>query len=196
MPPFVALAFPFRRFSAKAGLRLLLKLTPLMTEEKQTTATRPALIYFAAAFGAGCLLAMMTHMNGVVTQYGNALYSSWTAHGIGTLAAVIILSVQFFRRSAATRPTGDSLRGIPWWAYLGGVSGAATVVFASLAVNSPLALSGTIALGLGGQVLFSLAADYWGFFGLPARKLDMRDLLTVTLILMGSLLIILSGASQ
>nr|WP_272213411.1 DMT family transporter [Marinicella sp. W31]MDC2879365.1 DMT family transporter [Marinicella sp. W31] len=67
---------------------------------------------------------------------------------------------------------------------------------ASLAVNSPLALSGAIALGLGGQVLFSLAADQWGFFGLPARRLDLRDLMAVLFILAGSVLVIISGGAQ
>ena len=43
-------------------------------------------------------------------------------------------------------------------------------------------------------VLFSLAADQWGLFGLAARRLDMRDLLTVAFILAGSILVILAGA--
>lgn len=78
----------------------------------------------------------------------------------------------------------------PAWAYLGGVSGAATVILASTAVNTPVGLSGTLALGLAGQVIFSLAADTWGFFGLPKRRPDARDLATLGLILAGSALII------
>ena len=63
----------------------------------------------------------------------------------------------------------------------------------STTVNSPLALSGTLALGLAGQVVFSLAADHWGLFGLPKRRLELRDLAAVLLILAGSALIILVG---
>ena len=63
----------------------------------------------------------------------------------------------------------------------------------SAAVNTPLALAGTIALALAGQVAFSLAADKWGLFGLPARKLELRDAMAVTLIIAGSVLIILYG---
>ncbi len=71
--------------------------------------------------------------------------------------------------------------------------GAAIVILTSTAVNSPLALSGTIALGLGGQVIFSLLADFFGLFGLPKRRPDLRDMAAVALILCGSALIILVG---
>ena len=63
----------------------------------------------------------------------------------------------------------------------------------STAVNSPLALAGTLALGLAGQFILSLAADYWGLLGLAKRRLDLRDAGAVILIAAGSLLIILVG---
>lgn len=151
-----------------------------------------SLPYFFVAFAAGCLMAVMTHLNAVTAFYGSPMFASWVGHGAGTIAAIIILAALYLIRPKDTAP--EPKPQAPWWAYLGGVSGAATVITASLAVNSPLALSGAIALGLGGQVLFSLAADQWGFFGLAARKLDRRDLLTVAFILAGSLLVILAGA--
>lgn len=159
--------------------------------------TRPSIIYFLAAFAAGCIMAVMTHLNAVVALYGSPMYASWAGHGCGTIAAVLILVLLYFRKSGKgeNTPKTEKIR-VPWWGYLGGVSGAATVVAASLAVNSPLALSGAIALGLGGQVLFSLAADQWGFFGLPARRLDLRDLMAVIFILAGSILVIMSGGAQ
>ena len=162
-----------------------------------TASQRPALIYFLAAFAAGCIMAVMTHLNAVVAFYGSPMYASWAGHGCGTVAAVLILVFLHFRRSESEKktPQSEKIR-VPWWAYLGGVSGAATVVTASLAVNSPLALSGAIALGLGGQVLFSMAADQWGLFGLPARRLDLRDLMAVIFILAGSVLVIMSGGAQ
>lgn len=153
-------------------------------------ANRPALIYFIAAFAAGCVLALLTHLNGLLGFYTNAMFASWTAHATGTVVSIALLALLGLRKGAVP---GEAKPGIPWWAYLGGVFGAATVVCASLAVNSPLALSGTIAIGLASQVLFSLAADYWGFFGLPSRKLDRRDLMVVALILAGGLLVIMAG---
>ena len=82
----------------------------------------------------------------------------------------------------------------PFWAYLGGISGAATVVLSSFAVNSPVGLPGTMALGLAGQLAFSASADKWGLFGLQKRSLTARDFAALALVLTGSTLIILSGS--
>ena len=158
-----------------------------MTQTTSSPRLNP--LHLAAAFGSGCLLTLMVHFNGMLAHYGNAMFSSWTAHGTGTIAALIYLAILYKK----PKPSKIAKPKAPLWAYLGGVVGAAIVMLTSSAVNSPLALSGTIALGLGGQVIFSLAADLWGFFGLPRRRPDARDLCAVALILGGSALIILVG---
>lgn len=146
-------------------------------------------LHLLVAFGTGGLLTLMVYFNGELGRYGNALFSSWAAHGTGTIAAVILLAVLWRRRppSIAGKPRA------PLWAYLGGLSGGATVMLTSTAVNTPLALAGTLALGLAGQVVFGLAADRWGLFGLPRRKLSLRDMSALALIIAGSALIILFG---
>ena len=146
-------------------------------------------MHLLAAFGTGGLLTLMVHLNAELGRYGNALFSSWTAHGTGTVAALILLGLLHRRRSVEV----TSRLPAPLWAYLGGLAGAVTVILTSITVNSPLALSGTLALGLAGQVIFSLTADRWGLFGLPARRPDLRDLSALGLILAGSALIILFG---
>lgn len=146
-------------------------------------------IHMLAAFASGGLLTLMIHFNGELARLGNALFSSWAAHGTGTVAALLFLAML----RPVGRPAAPERPPAPLWAYLGGISGAATVMLTAVAVNTPLALSGTIALGLAGQVGFSMAADRWGLFGLPARRLDLRDLAAVVLILAGSALIILYG---
>lgn len=149
-------------------------------------------LHLAAAFASGCLLTLMVHFNGMLAHFGNALFSSWTAHGTGTVAALVYLAI-LYRKPAAGEAAKPKA---PLWAYLGGVVGAAIVMLTSTAVNSPLALSGTIALGLAGQVIFSLAADFWGLFGLPKRRPEARDLVAIALILSGSALIILVGRAS
>ncbi|NTE86790.1 DMT family transporter [Agrobacterium rubi] len=148
-------------------------------------------LHIVAAFASGCLLTLMVHFNGMLAHYGNALFSSWTAHATGTVAALFYLAI-LYRKPVGEKPKRPKA---PVWAYCGGVFGAAIVMLTSTAVNSPLALSGTIALGLGGQVIFSLLADLWGLFGLPKRRPDVTDLCAVALILGGSALIILVGRS-
>ena len=139
-----------------------------------------------AAFVTGGILTFMVLFNGMLAAHGTALFSSWAAHGTGTVAALIFLAVLPRRKVA---PKGKA----PFWAYLGGLSGAMTVMLTSTTVNTPLALSGTLALGLAGQMVFSLIADLFGLFGLPVRKPDARQMAAIALITAGSLIIIFSG---
>ncbi|MBB2684673.1 DMT family transporter [Rhizobium sp. H4] len=152
-------------------------------------ARTPHPIYFAGAFATGGLLTFMVHLNGELARYGNPLFSSWTAHGTGIVAAVILILLVHRRR----RPKPQQSPRAPIWAYFGGISGAATVMLTSMTVNSPLGLSGTLALGLAGQVVFSVAADSWGLFGLPKRHPDRRDIAALGLVVAGAALIILFG---
>lgn len=151
---------------------------------------RPNPLHLLAAFGSGGLLTLMVHFNGELARYGGALFSSWTAHGVGTVVALLFLAV-LYRRST-TKPTDHKPRA-PRWAYLGGLSGAATVMMTSATVNSPLALSGTLAFGLAGQAVFSIVADRFGLLGLPRRRPQIRDYGALALILAGSLVILLFG---
>lgn len=154
---------------------------------------RPSPLHLLAAFGSGGLLTMAVFVNGEAGRYGGALFSSWLAHGVGTVVAMLILAMLWRSQRREAAIARASAGPIPPWAYLGGVFGAITVMLTSEAVNSPLALAGTLALGLAGQVTLSLAADFLGLLGLPRRKLDLRDAGAVILIAAGSLLIILFG---
>lgn len=147
---------------------------------------RTELLANLAALLAGGLLSLMVYLNGGLAKQGGALFSSWMAHGTGTLAALLVIPLWW----RAVRP-GDTPRSpIPLWAYLGGLAGAVTVIMTSTAVNTPLALSGTVALGLAGQIVFSLAADYWGLFGITKRPLRLGDGIALALITAGSALVI------
>lgn len=147
----------------------------------------PRFIHFLGAFGAGGLISLMLLTNGTLAQYGSLLFSSWVPHLTGTVLAIVILLVLKPARVSAKRP--------PLWAYLGGVSGGLTVIATSAAMNSALALSGTIALGLAGQIVFSLFADARGLFGLPQRMPVWRDFMGLALIGAGALVLIYFGAA-
>jgi transporter family-2 protein len=146
----------------------------------------------ALALASGGLLTLMVLFNGEMGRHTTALFSSWAAHATGSLAAALALALGWAlgqrRRPAADRPRA------PFWAYLAGLSGAVTVMLTSVTVNSPLALSGTLALGLAGQAGFALLSDLWGWFGLPRRRPTAPDLAAFALVLAGSLLVIAAGA--
>ena len=140
----------------------------------------------AMAFGSGGLLTLMIFFNASMAAVSGALWSSLAAHATGSVAAIALVMV-LKRRPGTSRA--------PLWAYAGGLAGAVTVMLSSVAVNTMLALSGTIALGLLGQVGFSLASDRWGLFGLPKRRNSARELAGGALILAGCGAIILSGST-
>ncbi len=144
-------------------------------------------LHFVAAFLTGGLLSLMILFNGTLASYGSLFFASWVPHLTGTVAALVFLAVMRPKRAAAQRP--------PLWVYLGGVSGAITVMLTSATLNSALALSGTIALGLAGQMIFSLFADMRGMFGLPQRMPVSRDYLAVMLVIGGSLILIFFGGA-
>lgn len=146
------------------------------------------MLYFAAAFGAGGLLSLMVLFNGTLAAYGSLFFASWVPHLTGTAAALLILAILRPKRAETARP--------PLWVYLGGVSGAITVMLTSATLNSALALSGTIALGLAGQMVFSLFADMRGLFGLPQRTPVRRDFIALILIIAGSLILIFFGSGS
>lgn len=154
---------------------------------RMTYRRRPQLIHYLGAFGAGALITLMLLTNGTLAQYGTLLFSSWVPHLTGTILAIIILVALRPKRASQQRP--------PLWAYLGGVSGGLTVIATSAAMNSALALSGTIALGLAGQILFSLFADMRGLFGLPKRMPTKRDILGLVMITAGAIVLIYFGAA-
>ncbi len=145
----------------------------------------PSIFHFAIAFGTGGLLTLMILFNGTLAVYGSLFFASWVPHLMGTFAALLFLAILRPKRAMAKRP--------PLWAYLGGVSGGVTVILTSATVNTALALSGTIALGLAGQMIFSLIADAKGLFGLPQRMPSARDLCALALIMSGSLILIFFG---
>lgn len=147
----------------------------------------PRPLHVLLAFASGGILTLMILCNGTVAGVTTGQFASLAAHGTGTVAAAIFLALLPRRGRGAGKA--------PPWAYLGGFAGAATVVMGSIAVNSPLALSGMIALGLAGQTAFGLASDMGGWFGMPKRMPDRRDGVTIAMILAGCLVIIFGGAA-
>lgn len=152
-----------------------------------STDNPPRFIHYLGAFAAGGLISLMLLTNGTLAQYGTLLFSSWVPHLTGTVLAIFVLLTLRPARAMPKRP--------PLWAYLGGVSGGLTVIATSAAMNSALALSGTIALGLAGQIVFSLFADAKGLFGLPQRMPGWRDVTGLALIAAGALILIFFGSA-
>lgn len=139
------------------------------------------------ALTAGALLALMISVNSGLASYNSPLFASWVAHGVGAIAAWLLLLLLPYRR---TPLSSAAAMAAPRWAYFGGIPGALTVVVAAVTVNSRLALSGSLALMLTGQVLFGMLSDSRGWFGVIPRRLRANDIIATLLILFGGALLI------
>jgi len=148
----------------------------------------PRLLDFIGAFATGGLLTLMVWFNGTLAVTGSLLFASWVPHVTGSILAIVVL---LCLRPKKAKPAAK----IPLWAYLGGISGAVTVMLTSATMSTVLAISGTIALGLTGQMIFSLVADKWGMLGLPQRNPTRRDMLALALILTGSIVLVFFGGA-
>ena len=147
------------------------------------------------ALVAGCFLALMIAINGQVAAQTSPVVASWLAHGVGAAAALLLVML-LSRKLSRKRPSTRTANGpAPWWSYLGGVPGAFVVVLSAIAVNSPLGLTGTLALGIVGQTFFGLMCDQFGWFGLPQRRLTMMDGVITSCFLTGGLLLILARST-
>ncbi len=145
---------------------------------------------------AGGLLAVMITINSGLAAYTTPFTASWVVHGVGAVAAFVLLQANGFvagRRvgAAASASSGKP----PLWSYLGGAPGAFAVALSSIAVNSELALAGGLSLLLVGQILFGLVSDLWGLFGTPKRLVNRFDLMAAACVIGGSALIIYSGGA-
>lgn len=150
------------------------------------------------AIAAGLLLALMIEYNSALADDTTPVFASWVAHGLGAATALVIVAL-FARRPPAagdvTVDRGSQAPGAktPLWFYLGGIPGALTVILAAMTVNSSLALSGTVAVMLVGQVFFGMVSDHAGMFRTAKRRFVRADFLVVLSILTGSALIIFGG---
>ncbi len=150
----------------------------------------------------GGLLALLINSNSILAAYSTPLLSSWVAHGVGAVVALIMVLVvaRLYYGSSRILVAGDSQSSqkqsarLPLWAYLGGILGAIVVALAGMSVNDGVGLSGTIVLGLVGQIVLSIVVDHFGLMGVKQRRLSRNSLYGIACVLLGSFLITYSGS--
>jgi len=154
--------------------------------------TARAVDWTLALFG-GVLLTLMTQVNAVLARYTDAVFASWAAHGIGAVVALGLTVTA--SRGVRRRGRGDAGGRVPLWYHLGGVPGAVVVILSAVTVNGGLALAGTVALMLTGQVIFGMVLDRYGLLHLPRRRSTPVDLAVAACVLAGSVLIVFGGGA-
>jgi transporter family-2 protein len=117
---------------------------------------------------AGALQAWGPPMNGALRK---ALENPWLASTISFLPIVAFLMVLLlcFPRPL---PTAQGLSTMPWWAPLGGLSGAFAVVAGLLYVDK-IGAGPFAGLTITANILMSLVIDHFGLFGMDVHRLNI-----------------------
>ncbi len=140
--------------------------------------------YSLAAALSGVLIALMIYVNGLLTSAVGNYHATVYIHVSGLLLAALFLLVG--RQSL--HPAGR----LPIHLYLGGVIGVLTVVFSNVAVPA-VGVTITLALGLLGQLICSLAIDKFGLLGAKVQQLRPYRLVSAALVLLGIVIMMLDG---
>ncbi|MBW6526644.1 DMT family transporter [Sphingomonas sp. RHCKR7] len=130
---------------------------------------------------AGVGVAVQPPTNAALAKAGGSV---WLAALVSFACGVAVLLTVW---ATADRTPLASLRGAPWWAWFGGLYGAAFV--AALAFATPrLGLAVTLTIAVASQLVTALVIDRFGWLGLPQQPLSPARLGGVALVLAGALL--------
>lgn len=141
------------------------------------------MIYFLILFITGLLQGVMISLDGQLGQWYTLMGVSFFVHGVGlVLLAAYLLLVQ--RRKIR-------LRGAPRYVYLVGLMGMAIVASSSYGTLH-LGATVSLALSVAGQMLVSVLIDQFGWFSLPKRRFQLRQLPAYLLVAAGTLLVVLA----
>jgi transporter family-2 protein len=114
---------------------------------------------------------------------GSPAFAASLSFVVGGLAlAILTLS------GVLGRGTLSGLAQAPWWAWLGSLSGAFSVITALVAVRR-VSTAGVIVAAILGQCAASLAIDHFGCLGVPRIPIDARRVIGAILLFAGVLLI-------
>lgn len=118
----------------------------------------------------------------MATAVGSSVNAAFVSFAVGTTAlGLLALALQ-------TRPDLTAAKGLPWYAWIGGLYGAIFVVAATWGVPR-LGVAMTITLMVAGQLIISLILDHFGAFGVPRSPVNLTRLAGVALVIGGVLLV-------
>ena len=144
------------------------------------------LVILVASFGCGALLSAQPAVNAALARH---LGSPYAATIVSLLVSTALVAP--FAIATASRLRLEALGGAPWWAWLGGVAGAA-MVSAGLVFAPRIGVTLFIMTVVAGQLVAAALIDQYGLFGVEVRGIDASRLAGIALVACG-LLVYLSG---
>lgn len=136
-----------------------------------------------AALG-GMAIALQALINARLQQSaGNPVLAATISFAVGFIGLVLVLIPTHL---AGTQTS--MLSQAPWWAWTGGILGAFYIVLSILLIPR-IGAAALISSAVLGQMVFSLAADHYGFLGTHVRAASPARLLGAALLVAGVFLI-------
>ncbi len=97
------------------------------------------------------------------------LANPWLASVVSFLPVIAVLAIVFLLQPHPL-PGADTVAAMPWWAVLGGLAGAFSVVLGLLVVKQ-IGDGPFVAFAVTANVLMALAVDHFGWFGVEPHGL-------------------------
>lgn len=143
----------------------------------------PMLFSMIAIVLAGGATALQAPTNAkLMTAVGSPVNAAFVSFAVGTAALAVLALIM------PTRPDMAAARGLPWYAWIGGLYGVIFVIAATWGVPR-LGVALTITLMVAGQLLVSLVLDHFGAFGAPQSPINLGRLAGVGLVVAGVLMV-------
>jgi transporter family-2 protein len=135
------------------------------------------------ALAGGTLLSIQAPLNNRLRSgLDSPLLAALVSFSVGVLCVLVVWGARWW----AGREVGISgLDRIPWWALLGGASGAAYVTLAILALPKTGVLL-LVACTVLGQQLGALLIDHFGWLGMARQAINWQRACGVLLVLLGT----------
>ena len=141
------------------------------------------LLAIAAALLSGAFAALQTPTNAMVARaFNSPVNAALVSFAVGTVALILLAL------ALGVRPNAQAVRGLPAYAWLGGLYGAFFVTAAVFAAPR-IGLAFFVALLVAGQMAMALLLDHLGALGLERQPVTPTRLLGIGAILLGVLLV-------
>lgn len=145
---------------------------------------RTGMQWLALAVLAGAVLPVQGAVNALLLRgLGAPLMVGTISFAVATAAMLAVLAV-LSATGRLRRQNGTGLAGMPWWGWMGALSGAfyVTTVFTAL---PRLGAAAAVGLTIAGQQLCSIAVDHYGMLRLPRQPVHAVRLAGVALLMAG-----------
>ena len=143
-----------------------------------------AFFLYVLALGAGVSVATQQVLNGGLrTALASPAWAGLVSYA-GGLVAMIVAVIALGERV----PSWKTIADVPWYAWSGGLFGAAFILLAILLLPF-LGAATLFALVIAGQVLAAVTMDHFGAFGLTAHPVSAARLAGAVLPIAGVVLI-------